>query len=232
MPRSPLKLTDLSRSSLSYAPSGNSGVAEVSGAAAVHIMIHFFRSVLNTTAPLPFTTPLFSTTGLVGSLTSTNPPLAGSSRCLPLAHMAIRGSPPLIVEPGSMACISMLWMYDFRSRKSSAPIARRNGGVPPPGVSPVTCPRAAMDPANPAAAAPNSVLRLMSLGMGRLLARGWGKFLRERRLRTYYAGQRGIGALFILIRSAHANGADHLIVHHDGKSAGSGKHADARPAQL
>ena len=78
-------------------------MADVSGAAAVHIMIHFFRSVLNTTAPLPLTTPLLSTTGFVGSVTSTNPPLAGSSRCLPLAHMAIKGSPPLMVEPGNVA---------------------------------------------------------------------------------------------------------------------------------
>src|ERR1700733_10345385 len=115
MPRSPLKLTDRSRSSLSYAPWGNSGVADVSGAAAVHIMIHFFRSVLNTTAPLPLTTPLLITTGLVGSLTSTNPPLAGGNRCLPLAHMAINGSPPVLGARGHIACISMLWMYDFRS---------------------------------------------------------------------------------------------------------------------
>ena len=90
--------------------------------------------MLNTTAPSPLITPLLSTTGFAASLTSTNPPFAGSSRCLPLAHIAINGSPPLMVDPGNVACISMLWMYDFRSRKSSAPRASGKGGVPPSGV--------------------------------------------------------------------------------------------------
>src|SRR6266849_3308740 len=100
MPLRPLKLTVRSRSSLSYAPFGNSGVAEVKGAAAVHIMIHFLRLVLYTTAPGPRVKPRFITTGFLGSVISTKPPLAGSSRCLPRAHRAINGSPPLIVEPG------------------------------------------------------------------------------------------------------------------------------------
>src|ERR1700693_2895964 len=63
----------------------------------------------------------------------------------------------------------MLWAYVLRSRKSSAPMARRKGGPPPSGVSPVTCARA---PVRLAAAAPSTApealfksdLRLRALG--------------------------------------------------------------------
>src|SRR5208337_1632867 len=130
----------------------------------------------------------------------------------------------------------MLWMYCLRSRKSSAPRASGKGGVPPPGISPVTCARAAMDPAKPAAAAPKRDRRLNSFAMDHLLrACRWGRWrqlLRQRGLGSDDARQRGVCAFFILVRSPDADGADHLIVDHDGKAAGRRKHADAGPAQL
>ena len=91
-------------------------MAEVSGAAAVHIMIHFLSLVLYMTVPPPRITPLFIITGFLASLISTNPPPAGSSRCLPRAHIAISGSPPLMVEPEMCDTTSMFLAYCLRSR--------------------------------------------------------------------------------------------------------------------
>jgi hypothetical protein len=42
--------------------------------------------------------------------------------------MAMRGSPPLIVEPDKCAMISMLWIYCFWSRYEREPRGRGSSG--------------------------------------------------------------------------------------------------------